>query len=191
MVRSGVAQASSSPGRCACGLPGNRRYIRAPVAGGVDRSAGLRDQALHDEHCRPSAPPLRSATGFEHWCEWVSWNWPGETRPRRRRTWCHGRTGCSGRDREAAEPRAVAGILMTHSRCDPLTIQGCHRSLARCKPRRRQLNLFPLLEAFLRGFHQRPESGSRDHFGDNLGHPFGMVEMDPVSAVAHDQMSPA
>jgi len=61
VVRSGVAQpagppALSSPGRCACGLPGNRRYIRAPVAGGVDRSAGLRDQALHGEHCRPSAP---------------------------------------------------------------------------------------------------------------------------------------
>jgi len=64
VVRSGVAQpvgppASSSPGRCACGLPGNRRYIRAPVAGGVDRSAVLRDQALHGEHCRPGAPPLR------------------------------------------------------------------------------------------------------------------------------------
>jgi hypothetical protein len=81
--------------------------------------------------------------------------------------------------------------LSFRCRCDPLTIQGCHRSLARCKPRRRQLNLFPLLEAFLRSFHQRPESGSRDHFGDNLGHPFGMVEMDPVSAVAHHQMSPA
>ncbi len=75
VVRSGVAQpagppASSSLGRCACGLPGNRRYIHAPVAGGVDRSAGLRDQALRGEHCRPSVPPLRSATGSERWCEW-------------------------------------------------------------------------------------------------------------------------
>jgi hypothetical protein len=76
VVRSGVTQpvgppASSSPGRCAFGLPGNKRYIHAPIGGGVDRSTGLRDQAFHGEHCRPSAPPLRSATGSERWCEWV------------------------------------------------------------------------------------------------------------------------
>ena len=89
------------------------------------------------------------------------------------------------------EPRECAESFPFGAGATRWLFKAANRSLARCKPSRRQLNLFPLLEGFLRGFHQRARSGSRDHFEDNLGDQFGMVQMDPVSAVAHHQMLPA